>query len=159
MFVPLPSRCLARRGSVLFGRNQRSPVRRTSSPDFARNQFASPRGIRPAFKEKKKVVGLEISCPPSSSPYLVLLLPKDPSLAFPSSTLELRVKVGISILQDRNSQKMAANEQGPPKCSFFQEGSVSQLESLAMDQSDEQVALHRSRILRKLDMRLVPLVS
>ncbi|CAI7654678.1 hypothetical protein N7533_011042 [Penicillium manginii] len=53
---------------------------------------------------------------------------------------------------------MAANEQGPPKCSFFQEGSVSQLESLAMDQSDEQVALHRSRILRKLDMRLVPLM-
>ncbi|KAJ5989659.1 hypothetical protein N7481_004869 [Penicillium waksmanii] len=53
---------------------------------------------------------------------------------------------------------MPAIEQDVQKSSLVPQGSVSQLESLAMDPSDEQVALHRSRILRKLDMRIVPLM-
>ncbi|CAI7604267.1 unnamed protein product [Penicillium pancosmium] len=53
---------------------------------------------------------------------------------------------------------MPGTDKDLQKPSLVLQGSVSQLESLAMDPSDEQVALHRSRILRRLDMRILPLM-
>lgn len=54
---------------------------------------------------------------------------------------------------------MEATKQALVTSSLVQQQSMHRSESMAVDMSDEQVALHRSRVLRKLDTRIIPLVS